>query len=113
MNKYSILIGVLSFSISVGLQAKIQPKTKLDVTDTAVCTAAAMKSQRFNLYDIWAKELHNRYTLIFPQKSQKEIDEYTSERIMDKKRALERKGYTTKPAFLKFYDQNCKGYEPK
>ena len=90
-----------------------KPTTSLDVTDTALCTAAAMKSQRFNIYDLWAKELHNRYALIFSKKSQKELDEYTTERIIDKKRALERKGYATKPAFLKFYNQNCKGYEPK
>ena len=90
-----------------------QPTTSLDVTDTAVCTAAAMKSQRFNVYDIWAKELHNRYALIYPKKSQKELDGYTTERIIDKKRALERKGYTTKPAFLEFYNQNCRKFEPK
>lgn len=90
-----------------------KPTTSLDVVDTALCTAAAMKSQRFNVYDIWATELHNRYALIFPKKNQKELDQYTTERIIDKKRVLERKGYTTKPAFLQFYNQNCKRFEPK
>lgn len=107
-----ILLSLLVLVVGFDSSAK-QPTTSLDITDTALCTAAAMKSQRFNVYDIWANELHNRYALIFSQKSQKELDEYTTERIFDKKRALERKGYTTKPAFLKFYNQNCKGFEPK
>ncbi|MCH7381181.1 hypothetical protein [Acinetobacter higginsii] len=103
-----LMVGFTSFA-----NAKIVPKTTLDVVDTAVCTAAAMKSQRFKVYDIWATELKNRYALIFPNKSKSELDEYTSERILDKKRGLERKGYSTKPAFLKFYNTNCKDFEPK
>lgn len=103
-----LLVGLTTFA-----NAKIVPKTTLDVVDTAVCTAAAMKSQRYNVYEVWVTELKNRYTLIFPNKSKNEIDEYTSERVLDKRRWLERKGYSTKPAFLKFYDMNCKDYIPK
>lgn len=103
-----LLVGLTTFA-----NAKVVPKTTLDVVDTAVCTAAAMKSQRYNVYEVWVTELKNRYTLIFPNKSKNELDEYTSERVLDKRRWLERKGYSTKPAFLKFYDMNCKDYIPK
>ncbi|WP_336916594.1 hypothetical protein [Acinetobacter modestus] len=107
------IVIILLVCLTTLANAKIVPKTTLDVVDTAVCTAAAMKSQRYNVYDVWVTELKNRYTLIFPNKSKNELDEYTSERVLDKKRWLERKGYSTKPAFLKFYDMNCKDYVPK
>lgn len=110
MKKTLLLIGMLG--VSIAGNTKIQPTTKLDVVDTALCTAAAYK-QDFKTFTLWSTELNNRYTLIFPQKTKDEIDSYTTERIQDKKRALERKGFSTKPALQKYYQMNCKGYEPK
>lgn len=110
--KFTVLI-IFIICINSFANAKTVPKTSLDVVDTAVCTAAAMKSQRYKVYDIWVTELKNRYAMIFPNKTNKELDDYTTERVLDKKRWLERKGYSTKPAFLKFYDMNCKDYIPK
>ena len=104
---------ILFLGLNVFANAKTAPKTSLDVVDTAVCTAAAMKSQRYKVYEVWVMELKNRYSLIFPNKSKSELDDYTLERVLDKRRWLERKGYSTKPAFLKFYNMNCKDYVPK
>ena len=88
-------------------------KSELDITDMAICTAAAMKSGNgIEIYKRWANALNARYKIIFPHLSDKERDIYTAERIMDKKKALNRKGYETTPTFKKFYSLNCKEYAP-
>lgn len=89
-------------------------QSPLSITDFAICTAAAMKSGKgIAFYEKWSAPLTKRYAIIFPKKTPEQIDTYTTERINDKRRGLERKGVMTTQAFFKFYESNCKGYEPK
>lgn len=86
---------------------------QMDVTDLALCTAAAMKSgQGINTYQKWSAALEKRYKVIFPNLTAKQLDSYTAERTVDKRRELERRGIHTTPAFLKFFKDNCEPFSP-
>lgn len=86
---------------------------KMDIVDLANCTAASMKmGNGISFYQKWADVLHVRYQKISPSKSFDEIDKYTSERIIDKKKGLERKGIQSQQAFTDYYNLNCKKSEP-
>lgn len=103
-----ILIGLMIVGCSVAANAN----SEIGVTDMATCTAAAMKSGvGAKVYTKWADALLKKYQSIYPNKSFNEVDSYTSERILDKKRRLQSKGYDTTLAFKKYYDINCKDYE--
>lgn len=112
----NILIGALigaTLSVSGAANAGYQDKSPLDITEFAVCTAAAMKNGKgLNFYMNWANALHKRYGVIFPTYSEAKLSQYTSERVLDKARYLNRNGIETRPAFAKFYDNNCAGNEP-
>ena len=86
---------------------------KMDITDLVNCTAASMKmGSGIAFYQKWADVLHVRYQKISPEKSFDDIDKYTSERILDKKRELERSGIRSQQAFTDYYNINCKKSEP-
>lgn len=73
-----------------------------------------MKSgQGIELYMIWVNALETRYKRIYPNKSQKEVENYTLERVLDKRKKLNSDGISTTPAFKKFYTQNCSEYSPQ
>ncbi|EMF5518820.1 hypothetical protein QFX42_003268 [Acinetobacter baumannii] len=88
-------------------------ETKLDSVEMANCAAAALKSQEVEVFSKWFNALEQKYTVIYPDKSKKEIEAYTDERIMDKKKRLQNNGYDSKPAFNKYYQMNCAESEPK
>jgi len=89
-------------------ESTVKIPKNLDVVEIAKCTAAAMKAgQGIELYRPWADELTRRYSKIYPEKSKSEIDNYTTERILDKRRYLESLGISTPVGFYKFYKQNC------
>ena len=88
-------------------------ETKLDSVEMANCAAAALKSQEVEVFSKWFNALEQKYTVIYPDKSKKEIEAYTDERIMDKKKRLQNNGYDSKPAFNKYYQMNCAEFEPK
>lgn len=88
-------------------------KSSLNITDFLICTSAAMKSgQGIDVFKKWSKPLQARYAVIYPNKSSKEIDSYSAERIVDKRKELNRMGIFTTPEFLRFYNQNCAPYAP-
>jgi hypothetical protein len=88
-------------------------KSQLGTVDMVVCTAAVMKSgMRINVYNIWTTALRNRYKKMYPTKTVKEIDTYMSERIIGKRAKLENQGIYTAPAFKRFFDKNCKDFQP-
>lgn len=91
-----------------------EDKSSLSTVDMAVCTAAAMKSgQGIQLYTTWANALEARYKRIYSNKSQKEIESYTVERVLDKRKKLNNDGISTTPAFKNFYTKNCADYAPQ
>ena len=93
--------------------AKFNDKSELGTTEVALCTAAVMKAgMGIDAYRPWAKALDARYRQMYPKKSVKEADSYTSERILDKRRELERRGLATTAAFKKFYKDNCESSHP-
>jgi hypothetical protein len=86
---------------------------KMDVTDIALCTAAAMKSgQGIEVYRRWSSALLKRYQVIYPNYSTQQLDAYTAERTLDKRKELERRGIHTRPAFQKFLKENCEPFAP-
>lgn len=88
-------------------------ESSLDSVELAKCTAAAMKSQKIDIFTKWYDVLKAKYGQIYPNKSTKELDDYALERVLDKRRYLESKGYDSKPAFNKYYQMNCAEFEPK
>lgn len=93
--------------------AKFSDKSELGTTDMALCTAAVMKAgMGIDAYRPWANALDARYRQMYPKKSANEVDSYTSERIVDKRRELERRGLGTSAAFKKFYKDNCESSHP-
>lgn len=111
-SKLGALIIVLSLAPAAAL-AKWPDKSQLDTPDLALCAAAAMKAGiGFGAYQPWAKALEKRYQTLYPKKTAQEIDAYTAERIIDKRKNLERQGLGTTPAFKKFYQDNCVNYHP-
>jgi len=98
---------------SAALAQAFADSSSLGTVDLAVCTAAVMKSgQGIALYKTWSGALDERYKVIYPKLSDKERDAYTSERIIDKRRALEAKGIVTVPAYKRFYVENCNDARP-
>ena len=93
--------------------SKSKVEFKLDSVETANCAAAAMKSQEVEVFSKWFDVLEQKYTLIYPDKNKDEVEAYTTERVLDKRRSLQSKGYDSKPAFNKYYQMNCVDYEPK
>lgn len=115
MNDMRKATALLLFSLvaPVASAKGFDDKSSLGTTDLALCTAAAMKSgQGFDLYNDWAKALDARYRRMYPQKSVAEVDAYTAERVVDKRKNLERRGIGTTPAYRKFYDENCAPFKP-
>lgn len=114
--KTTIALLALSASLAIApatANAGYADKSPLNITDFAVCTAAVMKNgQGFNAYKTWVSALDARYKVIFPNMTEKERDAYAAERVIDKRKYLNRKGIETTPAFLRFYNENCKGFEP-
>jgi hypothetical protein len=105
----ALLIGFASSANAKGFA----DKSPLSTPDMAVCTAAAMKSgQGFDLYKRWVGALEARYKIIYSNLSPKEVDSYTAERVMDKKRSLNKKGIQTSSAFKNFYSVNCSDSTP-
>lgn len=104
----------------VAAQPSSQPVKKgyadgsdLDITDFLICTAATLKTGPVEKYVKWADALNARYSRIFPDKTKQQIQEYTHERVLDKRDYLERKGVISKPANEAFYKKNCAASEPK
>lgn len=92
---------------------KTKAEFKLDSVETANCAAAAMKSQEVEVFSKWFNVLEEKYALIYPDKNKEGIEAYTTERILDKRRSLESKGFDSKPALNNYYQMNCIKFEPK
>ena len=93
--------------------SKWSDKSDLETVEVALCTAAIMKAgMGIEPYRKWAAALNKRYSQIYEAKSATEIDKYTSERIVDKRAELQRKGVITTAAFRSFYETNCKNHHP-
>lgn len=87
--------------------------SKMEVTDLAICTAAAMKSGNgIATYNDWSELLEKRYKSIYPKMSTQELDQYTAQRIQDKLSYLKQNGILTNFKFKEFYDKNCKIFYP-
>lgn len=111
---------VVSTQPVVAIQTGSQPVKKgyadqsdLDITDFLICTAATLKTGPVEKYVKWADALNARYTRIFPDKTKQQVQDYTNERVLDKRDYLERKGIVSKPANEDFYKKNCEASEPK
>lgn len=91
----------------------INNEIKLDTVEIANCAAAAMKSQKIEVFTKWFDLLKDRYSVIYTDKNLEQVEAYTTERILDKKRSLQGKGYDSKPAFNKYYEINCLEFQPK
>jgi len=79
-----------------------------DSPEIAMCTAASLQMQTsITLYSTWFDILKQRYTVIYPQKTAKQVEAYTIERVLDKKRRLKDMGYDSKSAALKYFQVNC------
>ncbi len=101
------------FLVSLPAFANWGDKSKLGTVDMVVCTAAVMKAgMGIDPYLKWTEALKGRYKKMYPTKTTREIDIYMSERIIDKRAALQRQGIQTTPAFKQFYDVNCKNSHP-
>lgn len=86
----------------------VQIDPNMDIVDLAVCTAASMKiGQGIGVYKVWTEELTNRYRKAHPNKSESELEIYSSERIDDKLAYLKGKGLDTQELFLDYYKENC------
>lgn len=80
------------------------------VTDTVVfCTGATLKMGDMALWKKWVAESERRYKEIYPGKSSAELESYTLERALDKRRDLERRGINSPRAFTQYYNSNCLG----
>lgn len=104
-----ITFGVL-IALSMGIRADgFADKSSIDTPTMAKCTAAAMKINSA-LFGQWYDALLLRYTMIYKDsKTEKEIESYTLERILDKRRALNRDGIDSKRAYSKYFSNNCEG----
>lgn len=112
-NLSSVILVTTVLSVATPALAGYQDRSPLDITEFSVCTAAAMKSGKgLDFYMKWANALHKRYGVIFPTYSETKLSQYTSERVLDKVKGLNRNGYETRQAFLGFYEKNCAGSEP-
>ena len=76
--------------------------------EMAKCSAAALKID-MKTWKKWYAALEKRYSLIYSDKNKEELEAYTLERAMDKKRALNRDGIDSKRAFKSYFDKNCAG----
>jgi bisphosphoglycerate-dependent phosphoglycerate mutase len=112
MKNILCLTFILVFAFSSVAEAG-KEKIKLDSVETANCAAAAMKSQGAGIFGKWFAVLEQKYTSIYPKKNKEEVQAYTTERVLDKRRSLQSKGYDSKPAFNKYYQMNCVDFEPK
>ncbi|WP_223572146.1 hypothetical protein [Xanthomonas citri] len=81
---------------------------KMDITEMANCTAAAMKSGDRALWNEWLAGLKKRYAVIYPAKSAAEIEQYTIGRVQDKRRRLQGMGIDSTSANRDYLAKNCK-----
>lgn len=82
--------------------------SSMGTPEMAKCSAAALKVD-MKTWKKWYAALEKRYSLIYSDKSKKELESYTIERAMDKKKALNRDGIDSKRAFKNYFDKNCAG----
>lgn len=112
MKKAAKPLAIAVVALGLTYSGAVFPK-QMGVTDIALCTAAAMKSgQGIDLYRKWSTALKRRYQAMHPSYTSEQLDGYTAERTIDKRRELERRGIHTTPAFLKFFKDNCEPFSP-
>lgn len=105
----SAIITALFFSVSLTSIANgFEDKSTLSTPDMAKCAAAALKTDQ-DLWGKWYEVLKARYAIIYKEKSPKEIENYTIERVIDKRRDLNRDGIDSKRAYLDYFKINCEG----
>lgn len=103
-----ILLALIIFSSPIFAKG-FNDGSKMGTPEMAKCAAAALKIE-LELWKKWQSAVQDRYSIIYKEsKSPEEIEAYTYERIMDKKRALQRQGYDSKKAFQKYFSLNCEG----
>ena len=103
------LIVFLTVFLCTSVYSKGFPdKSDMSTPDMAKCSAAALKIE-MNLWKKWASATEARYALIYKDKSPDEVESYTFERIMDKKRYLNGKGIDSKRAYKNYFENNCAG----
>ena len=77
--------------------------------EMAKCAAAALKIE-MKLWKKWHSATEARYAIIYKgKKTPKQIESYTFERIMDKKKRLNSQGIDSKRAYKSYFNNNCSG----
>lgn len=85
------------------------PLPKADRDTVIFCTGATLKMGDMALWKKWVAESGRRYKEIYPDKSSADLESYTLERALDKRRELERRGINSPRAFTQYYNSNCLG----
>ncbi|MEX7641370.1 hypothetical protein [Stenotrophomonas maltophilia] len=80
-----------------------------DITTVVTCTGATLKMGDMKQWKKWVGESQRRFAEIYPDKTAGEIEAYTLERALDKRRELERVGIGTPRAFTDYFNKNCLG----
>lgn len=83
-------------------------KSKLGTPEVAKCAAAALKFD-LETWKTWHSILHERYKIIYKDRmSTRQIEDYTIERVQDKKRELMKSGIDSRNAYRNYWKKNCK-----
>lgn len=99
----------MSAPVDTSASDKPRPLPEADITAVVTCTGATLKMGDVKLWKKWVEESQRRFATIYPEKSAQEIEAYTLERALDKRRALERTGVGTQRAFTEYFNKNCLG----
>lgn len=110
MRPYPFIVVVFSLLLAVqNVSAKgFADGSDMSTPDMAKCSAAALKIDK-ELWGQWYSTLKARYELIYKDKSPEQIQAYTFERVLDKRRGLNRLGFDSKRAFKNYFNKNCSG----
>ena len=77
--------------------------------EMAKCAVAALKTD-MERWKKWSSALEQRYLVMYKVKmTEKEIQNYTFERVNDKKKELYSRGFDSKRSFEKYFEMNCAG----
>ena len=96
------------FSVTAANASGFPDGSTMGTPEVAKCSAAALKID-MKTWKQWYVALEKRYSIIYSDKSKEELEAYTTERVMDKKKALNRNGIDSKRAFKNYFDINCAG----
>lgn len=102
-------LGILPLILAASAYADGYPDgSDIGTPEMAKCSAAALKID-IKIWEQWYTALEKRYAIIYKNKSKKELQSYTIERVMDKKRSLNSLGIDSKRAYKNYFELNCAG----